>query len=297
MKEKISWHFCDHCRGQIPVLDQGYMVEEKTCRLFCSESCIVKYYDPLIDLLANDEKQYRKKNNINEKLEISEAKQRKLLSSVLEQPDEIWSCSDQLGCEYFFQIKKVSTQPTWMILVCFRFKQKPSFILHHVLTHSSQMMQYYQKGTLVTQNEEIVDDQALTNEEIIVPEKFMEQVESLRSSFLASILSKRDEQDIPIEDFHLFEEYIEPTISQPEEVFEYEDKSGHLVHAFIRDFEKMDDCFFYIVLSLKLDPTMQPAENRLDDEVFIPVLAFPTIDEQLYLSFKKGICLTRKAVN
>src|SRR5690606_13417364 len=107
------------------------------------------------------------------------------------------------------------------------FGEKPSFIFHHIFTMSKEVLKYYQTGRPYRgkkegssgQRAEDLNDDELRKEELVLPKEVMDEMEQMRSEFVADMVSNRSDFDIDIEKFPLYENYIEMTLSDPDEVF------------------------------------------------------------------------------
>jgi hypothetical protein len=176
------------------------------------------------------------------------------------------------------------------------------------MTSFEEVLRYYRKGVQISskfelaqessvESEEIVSNEDLEKEQLVLPQDVIDNIENLRSSYLADYLHVRSESDIPMEKFSYYDNCIEPCISEPDEVCEFIDKSGCILNTHIKSFSYApEDSFFYYVICLKLDEKFKDQETP-DEDVLIPVLSFPSNSRDIYSHFRKGDMITRKSVN
>ena len=87
------------------------------------------------------------------------------------------------------------------------------------------------------------------------------------------MLQNRTVSDIQFESFNLYEVYRFPTIEKPDLVTEWSDDDGQQsFHICSKAFELEGNSFYYIVVCLPY---------LAEDNKFIPILGFPTIDGEL----------------
>jgi hypothetical protein len=108
--------------------------------------------------------------------------------------------------------------------------------------------------------------------ETIEIDEIVSDLEGKKSHILADLLSKRSDQDIPFEDFSLFDYCLDETLNSPDEAFQFKDREGDLLTTSIKSFNRNNKNFFYIIVSFSN----------------MNILSFPTEDMNLYSEYRRG---------
>jgi hypothetical protein len=307
-------YFCTACSHVVAEIDQAFVLDEKSTKYFCSEECIVNFHNPYIEFFNNQESQWRKEFKCEkEKLLLGSKEQKHWLDLALTEPTEVWLFQDAVGNEYFSLIKRCgeSIDSPHLVVICHLFHLKPSFIFHHTFTQNFKLLERYRWGKSYTGKhiQEQHDENLLTRseaEELILSKDLLQEIELLRSQLLSELILMRSEADIPLEGFSAYEKYIEKTIDQPDETFEYKTKDGQMLLVNISDQQEKAKTIYYFVLSMKLSPEMvlrhtdgRSSTNAQEQNrpMIIPVLAFPSLDSQIYQFYKRGQCINKRSLN
>lgn len=256
-------------------------VEENSTTYFCSETCIEKFYAPLISFYSNKVSQIRSDLHINDEDATFLMDDPKVVDKLLTTPDEVWCVKNQLEEEVYSYIKgfEKNNKTYYLLSLCFVFNKMPSFVLAITATSNEYLLQQFQFGKKV----EVSTDYAAKNKTSIdeIDPEILEEIELKKSSLLAFHLSHCKEADIPFEAFEMYSEYIEGTLEKPDEVYRASDEFGdeHLTH--IRAFDRDGISFFYIAICIQVSVDEE-------NDLLIPVYSFPTIDGVLCDHYRKG---------
>jgi hypothetical protein len=156
----------------------------------------------------------------------------------------------------------------------------------HVEHHdSSSLLQDHDSSWPLYQKEN-QDHSFNEQNEIMLDKHDFSEVEKMRSEYLEKLMKLRDAHDIPYDDFKHYESYIEQTLSTPDEVFYEQHANGKTVVSFLKNFQRLDGPFFYAVLALLHDSSLE--DDRGLEETLIPIISFPSRDHHLYHHFRKG---------
>lgn len=303
-------YFCTCCLKNVVHIDQAFVLDEKSTKYFCSEDCIVTFHRPFIEYFQEQENQWRKSFKIeNEKLLLSQKEQQYWIDQNLKQPDEIWLLEDAVGSEYFCLIKRcgVSMDSTYVIVISHLFNLKPSFVFHHTFTKNINFLEKYRwgkafgKGDLSNLKRETSKD---ASEDVVLSKDLMQEIELLRSQLLSELILMRKDKDIPLEGFSAYEKYMEKTIDKPDETFEFKTKDGHMLLVNISDQQEKSKTIYYFVVSMKLSPDLMSKHTQfvnnqgsIHQPMIIPVLAFPSVDSDIYQFYKRGHCINKRSLN
>lgn len=294
MTDESKVYYCNHCKSFIDELEDLLFVEEGNSKGFCSENCIEKFYQHLVEFFEERDKEYREELSISKEDCLKFVGKPKLMELVLASPHEVWRSANDLNEEHFNFIRKVSEkgiEPFFLIATCLIFDNKPSFILAVTATRNENLMEIYQKDKLVDEPLKLAVDKAEDAEEgfqsVEVEEELIESIELKKSNFLASLLEERSPSDIPFEKFNMYDEFIETTLQEPDEVFIDTDEEGDKVLTYIKAHELNGTSFYYFCLCMKYETSQKEGMETL-----LPILTFPSLDGELYEFYKKGTKLT-----
>lgn len=268
-------YVCHECKKIAENVEELLFVEDGSSRSFCSEDCIEEFYSPMIIYYDNKIKSLRDKMGLSEEVIISDRDDDFLVEEVSQYPDEVWKLTSDLKEEIFFHIKRHKS--FYLIIVCTHFNQVPSFIYNLVKTSSKELLNEFRVGEKLDLNKE-----AITNQEISESVELLEYLDGKKSSVLSEILTLQGPNDIPFEDFLNYENSLNETLTNPDEIYEFKDRDRDQVVYYLKSFVDVDlGSYFYIVLGLK-------KKNSDEEYMVYPYFSFPTNDPKLYQQFRKG---------
>ncbi len=299
MKIKRYSYYCSQCREFIEKIGDAYIVDEARPQAFCSEKCIVQFHDLDIKHFETQEREVRKQLGIEkEVVGITTEDINHVIEETLDEPTTVYEDRDELGQVYYYlhSTHLIDDNEFNVVIIAKYFADKPSFIYHHVITKSEELTQYYRTGKPVRKTDEQVETVGdLKKEELILPRQVMDEVEQMRSTMVAEMIEMRGEEDISIEKFALYENYIEGTLTDPDEVFEYLDDLKRPISVNIKAYSLNKESFFYYVVCLKLNPKDVGLKEK--EDVLIPILSYPSTARETYLHHQKGSATTKKSLN
>ena len=284
MTKKI--YFCTECKKRIDSVEEILFVEDASNRGFCSESCILNFYRPYMDVFLQAELKLRKKLSIpNPEVEniLMEAEEEHFFQKVLYSPDEVWLDTSELQEKYYTHILKIENieilNPLYLIVTCSYFESSPSFVFHKTVTSSEALMEKYRTGNKIDiQIEEVKN----VEQEIELPPELLEQMDLKKSQLLAELLAARDSSDIDFEEFMDYEKFLSSTLDNPDEIYEIIDEQGELMATFIKSFKEGQFCFYYVAICWKCDLV------GVNEQILVPILSFPSTDNKLYQDYAVG---------
>lgn len=289
MSKKI--YICTECKKRILSVNDVLFIEDISNKGFCSEICILNFYRAYMEHFENEELEFRAIHGISSEDDIDfKDKQEELFHQVLYAPNEVWLETSELREEYYTHLLKVELEPNdfvYLIFVCSYFDSSPSFIYHKCFTRDERVVACYQTGKKVEIDAKEVyqdydEDESDYDGQIELPTEVLEEIEQKKSQYLAELLASRSDSDIQFEEFVLYDKYIQPTLEDPDEIYENEDNGGEEVSTYIKSFQQGQESFFYIVLCWKCQV------EDVDGDVLVPVLSFPSINQDLYKEYAIG---------
>lgn len=306
-KQKRLDQTCFHCSKDLAREDKALFVEEEVGRVFCSEECITAYFQPDIERL---ERSYFRHLSPDDLSEADREKYAHLRWITLQEPDEVWREKTVTGDFRYTLISEFEPgqRPIWCVCICLFLRGEPSFLYLAFPTKNAEMMNHYRKGERVqwnrakTSKSKSVKPEAA--EEPIT--KIYEQAsptaqrvgedaalgEEVKMDGLADAWTEdetlrarlgrgRKADDIPSEDFGLYQSCMDETLQDPDEVWilHTEGEDPVQLYHFIREYpdEKPSGMWFIIVA------------RETDDTEEIEILdVFPTRDAELVECYRRG---------
>lgn len=285
---KKTVYFCNHCKKALHDVEELLFVEEGSSRGFCGEDCIEKYYSPIVAWYENLERETRSLLKINDEDCRGLVSDASVMDKALDRPDEIWRWQNDIGEDLFVFIKNFSTErPFHVIVMCHLFERQPSFILLATATRSDEFVDQFRNGEKIVDPDEFIsrDDLPAGALDLEVEQEQLSAIEAKKSSFLARLLQDRTAADIPFEQFDLYEKFFKTTLEDPDEIYTDEDEDGDQLFSYIKAYQQNSVSFYYFIICVELEHTQEAdGESRR----LIPLMAFPTLDGELYHIYRAG---------
>lgn len=284
-------YFCTSCRKKVNKIENLLFVEEST-RGFCCEDCIVEFYAPYMEYFDKEEVAYREQLGLNvSEVDISLYQDRDLFEKVLYSPDEVWLEKSELNENYYTHIYKLKND-SYFILICTYYEDEPAFVFFKTITKSSELIKLYRKTEKIDADIAKTDDFHGHNtdkhedveviDEVQLPAELIEDIELKKSEHLALLLERRDDSDIDFEKYPLYDDYLSLTLEDPDDEFHGEDEAGDHIITFIKSFKRDEVSFYYVAICLQVDIP------GTEDIALLPVLSFPSKDDDLYTHYAVG---------
>lgn len=115
--------------------------------------------------------------------------------------------------------------------------------------------------------------------EIYLSEDVIEWMEQKKSEYLSLLIQNQGADDISFADFHQYDHLISDTLTQPDWVSSVRDQK-QIVKMYCKEHLKKDNIFQVVIGFI--------AEEKVDNEVFVPILSFVTKEHSLAEQFKSG---------
>lgn len=292
MTKKV--YFCTNCRKKVEKVQQLLFVEESK-RGFCSETCIVEFFSPYMEAFDHEELEFRHMLGLPSSEVGAEIFQnRELFDKVLYSADEIWYEKNEINEEFFTHILKTGEdKDQYYIIVCTYFEGEPSFVFFKTVTRNTKLVDMYRKNkrlddkvsNVKTKEEttiEMTQEEEELMDEINLPAELVEDLELKKSEYLAQLIERRNDSDIPIEEYPNYDQFLSLTLEDPDEEYSDTDDNGDKVMIFIKSFQMNGNSFFYIATCLGLELP------NITETVMIPILSFPSVDTELYKYYAVG---------
>tara|TARA_R100000656_G_C3946403_1_gene127606 strand:+ start:27 stop:914 length:888 start_codon:yes stop_codon:yes gene_type:complete len=281
-------YFCNHCKKALHDIEELLFVEEGSPRGFCGEKCIEQYYAPIVAWYENRERETRSLLDIaNEdcKTMISDAN---VMDKALSRPDEIWRWQNEIGEDLFVFIKNFAIErPFYAVIMCHLFERQPSFILLASATRSEEFINQFRSGERIVDPDEFIsrDDLPAGAIDLEVEQEALSAIEAKKSAFLARLLQDRTAADIPFEQFDLYEKYFKTTLEDPDEIYTDEDDDGDQLFTYIKAYQHNNISFYYFIICVEFE---KESDGEAETRKIIPLMAFPTLDGELYHLYRGG---------
>lgn len=280
--------FCCQCKKVVQELEQLLFVENESNLGFCSESCIEKFYEPLVDHYEECEKKWRASHSLLDEEILEVVGHPVFMDQLLRRPDEVYRYIGDGGDALYTFISHLSDDKYGdfsMMCLCLTYDNQPSFIISASATCEDQMVDNFRWGDKIPDPKKFHSSSDLNDKkkEIEIDEQTLMDVESKKSAYLAHMIEERSPADIPIESFILYEQFFEPTMMNPDEIYCSKDDEGDVIYTYIKAHDREGVSFYYFIICYRLEK-----EFKENTDALVPIISFPTVDGEMYRLYKKG---------
>ena len=271
---------CKSCNKDLRNEERALFVEEEIGRIFCSENCIATFFAPEV---ARLEKEYFKQLVSSDLTDDDRQGLAHLRWITLQEPDEVWREKTLAGDQRYTLISEFqpADQPVWYICICLFLRGEPSFLYLAFPTRNPAMVDHYRKGERVewvkSESGESPAPAPSAKEPVVdgLADAWTED-ETLR----AQLTQGRKADDIPQEEFSLYQACIEETLESPDEVWTLRtgDEDSMRMYHFIRQYPDENPSFWFVIV----------AKETEDAEQIELLDTFPTKDSELVDRYRRG---------
>lgn len=281
-------YFCSHCLEKISDASKALLVDQSTTEIFCREKCIIDHNTPLMEHFENEELKFREDIGAPYSEGLSECfDSAEIYDELLYSPQETFHFENQVGRIFNTHICQFDGEdgPVWGVLICTYFDQSPSFVYFKFFTKNRRLVDLYRRGTTdnIFKTDEVSASEESSVDHVRVPQEILDEVDLKKSEYLAHLIEILSSDDIGIEQFYLYDEYLPLTLEDPDEVYDQKDDCDELTKVYIKSFMKGEESFFYIVICLEVD--LKVKENEI---LLMPVLGFPSKSPHIYQYYAHG---------
>ena len=177
------------------------------------------------------------------------------------------------------------------VTICSYIESGPSFVYYRTVTEFKALVQKYRRDHFVEEGDVLPVVNKEEPVDIELPADIMDSLDLKKSTFLAELMLHRKDEDIQFEQFHLYDEYLSQTLEKPDEIYEFVDEEGDSLNTYIKSFKLDSKAFYYVVICY---PYTIIEENK---KALLPILTFPSIDNELYPLYAKGNKLNNQLKN
>lgn len=279
----LELYFCYHCRKHISDLKDVLLVDSSHLKSFCSEKCIEGFYKPYVNYFQQYERDQRSALGLTEKNENYENE----IKECMSKPDKIYRSVNDIEESVYFAHRKNPETNLITIIGVLMYQGRPSFIFFSTSTKSDELARVFVIGEPLSIDEILQEEHEY--EEEVEEEKqeedleFQKFIELKKSQQLARLIENIQENDLGIDNYPLYDKFLQPTLENPDEVYEFSDEDDDKLYTYIKAFNEGDISFFYVCVSHLYD-----TDPEKDQDVLIPVISFPTIDKDLYHGYQSG---------
>ncbi|MBI5139180.1 hypothetical protein HZA26_01035 [Candidatus Nomurabacteria bacterium] len=268
-------HHCCFCDKVLLKKDKALFVEEELGRVFCSEECITAFFTPDVEEL---ERQYTELLGNDDLVNLEKERLSHLRWQTLQEPTEVWREKTPAGDLRYTLISEFQSknQAVWYICICLLLRGDPSFLFLGFPTKSPRLVDAYRKGESVKAASLGSHKQHSHNVQDRLADAWTED-ETRRARFLQD----RKKDDIPLDEFGLYDGCFDETLESPDEVWviQKEERRSRKIYHFIRFYPNEQPMGVWFIIIAK--------ETEDDDEIEI-LEAFPTRDASLVEYFRRG---------
>lgn len=126
-------------------------------------------------------------------------------------------------------------------------------------------------------------------DDFYISEELAEWMGLKKSEYLSKLIQNVGPSDIPLEEYHHFDQYIQGTLENPDRTYEFHE-DGQIVRTYLRSYQNSQEFHQIIIGVIGDDP-----ENK--SKVFIPIMSFVSNDKSLVNEFCVGEVISRPILN
>ena len=270
-KSDTKVEVCAYCERALTDKDRAIFVEEEVGRMFCSENCIVAYFSKDIEKLEQDYFRRVLPGDLTPREKDSLAE---LKWSTLERPQEVYLEKMSTGDLRHTLIARYDVQGTsvWCVCICLFLRGEPSFLYMSFLSRHQETVDAYRNGTQKHPEG--------------TKEGFSKKVDRLAEAWTedetnqAQLVEMRRKDDIPAEQYRMYDGCIDETLQSPDEVWTLKGKDQKVldVYHFIKRYPDLSPVVWYVIVA-------RETEDREQIEILD---AFPSKDPLLVDRYRKG---------
>jgi hypothetical protein len=204
------------------------------------------------------------------------------LNTVLSRPEEVWTFENELGQKFYTHILSINNdgEQIFFIVTCSYVDSAPSFVYYRTVTQFTELVNKYRREDMVEVDEVIAETFNDGEVDIDISSEVLKALELKKSVILADLLGIRKGSDIAFEEFASYDKYLDDTLESADDVYEYEDDEGDIINTFIKSFCIDKVSFFFVVVT---------QQYTIEKEISIlPILGFPSTDNEMYTHFATG---------
>lgn len=244
------------------------VIDRKKGLIFHSEEEVYEHFGAEIETLEQEYQALKVEADLTEE-SIKDYEAR--LTDLFELPDEVWLNKEKFeGINLYTYIKKFESEGGeiyYILAVTYMDENIPSFIFIHFPTKDEKLVQEYRNHEQVFSKEHGGAGDALS------------EGDELATGLYKAMLTVRNENDIPEEDFSKFLIYRDETVEHADEIWRSTDLNGNVLVSFIKDFSAgEDEDFHYITVTL---------EDNASETHYV-LFSFPTRDKNLVDRYRHG---------
>lgn len=297
-------------------MEQILFVEKELGRCFCTEGCIVEYFQPTIDAMVEEWQKLRAKRD--DFSDEQNAGMKHYQGLTLEDPDEVWVQSNtENGEKLFTFISQFNnkSEKFHYIVVCFTIEGVPSFVFLSFATRDENLIEHYRRGKelKIEHRSSGQNPEEIKHKVIELAERREKQVkdplaedQDMSANLMAFYHQVRDQSDIPEAEHHRFKDFIDHCLEDPDEIWKFTDSSQRDWYCFMTRFVLKDPNESNESNDSGDDHAAESdaiAENQFSMIVVCAaennglkvVFSAPTIDPGLIQHFRRGVNSLNKA--
>lgn len=254
------------------------VIDEAKGLVFSSEEDLYRHFNQEIEDLEKEFFRLRGKGDIPEG---EFANYEKNLTTLLEDPDEVWEDRETLpGRPLIIYMRKMTEvaegddrSAVYHVAACYLTEDIPSFVYLHFPTNDAELVAKYQRGEMIYDRSQrdipigAMDGDALS------------EGEELAVGLYEAMLKLRTDRDIVEEDFPEYFQLREETLEEADEIWRSSDSMGNVLVTFIKEFHDVrDEDMQYIVVTV---------EDSVSNSHAL-LFSFPSRDKSLVDRYRHG---------
>jgi hypothetical protein len=252
------------------------IIDEKQGLIFENDKTLFGYFAvPIKEYENKYQENYKAADDFTS---VEQQEHEILLEETLDDPDEIWideETFEDLSVHTYIKTFETKQQTFYYLAVVYVNTEEnyPTFVFMHFPTKDINMLEVFRKEEIIFHKKlEAIQFAAIDGDSLL-------EGDYLAIGLLESMLKIRSEKDIATDKFQEFAECRDTTINSPDEIWRKVDTTGHVLVAFIKEFNELGvEDLHYIVM------TEEDTEAQVNSLLF----SFPTNDTSLVDRYRQG---------
>ncbi len=253
--------------------DEKIIIDEKSKLIFKTEDEVLKHFEKQIATLEKEFLSLRPKKDFTDE---QAARLEKYLDLALDNPDEVWIDKKTIKANpisiFIKRIESPDDGDLYYIALTYVSEGVPTFVFLHFPTKHLSLVDKYRRGDA---------DQDLNANKVehgCIEGDALSEGDDLALGLYKAMLTLRQDEDLPHDEFPNYAELRETAIEEPDEIWRNTDLNGNVLVNFIKDFSMSNEPLYYVVV------TLEDADSSSHALLF----SFPTGDESLVDRYRHG---------
>ena len=277
-------YFCCHCCQNIKDANKLFLLDDSS-KYFCSEDCGRKHFDKMVSYFEKLEKERRIKHSLEDEPVLNILSNKDYINQVLHNPTRITFTENMIGEKVYNFTREIihDNKSVYISIICLVLEGSPTYIFQAIASLSKEFVDSFN----FSQNIDNIDSFKTlrkTEDSLIsgLDQETLDEIELKKSILLAELLEERKNSDLPFESFPHYLKFVDQTLENPDEIYEWSDSSGDELLVYIKALSEETFSFYLFIVAYQSEDFVRK------QNILLPILIFPTVDSDLYSFYRRG---------